>query len=61
MGTDYDGLGQETEFEINGQLRFGGSETHIPVGIMQFHCNFGKVCAEKPTTTFGLFLLFLPK
>ena len=51
MGTDYDGLGQNTEFEINGQLRFGGSETHIPVGIMQFHCNFGKVCAEKPTTT----------
>ena len=51
MGRDYDGLGQETEFEINGQLRFGGSETHIPVGIMQFHCNFGEICSEKPTTT----------
>ena len=51
MGTDYDGLGIEKEFEINGQLRFGGSETHIPVGIMQFHCDFGKVCSEKPTTT----------
>ena len=44
-------VGLARQVKLSGIVTFQGSETHIPVGIMQFHCNFGKQCDLPDTTT----------
>lgn len=43
-------VGESSQVDVSGVFLFRGTETHIPVGLMQYHCDFGVACQVEPST-----------
>ena len=44
-------VGESRQVAISGIFSFQGTETHMPVGLMQFHCDFGHQCQSIEVST----------